>query len=137
MMKRLVSFPILASYQELKNGWAKFEAKKVLSNYHIFPQVNVESDRFIEFLTETGVVGIAHNYSDNSRYINAEYEYTLPTHLRLQPEDKLAVHPIFSCITCKNTYKVLDQHHGIYPKGSSISEDQDKKVIRNKYIRSA
>ena len=137
LLRRIINFPILANSKSLKGNWSKYEAKRVLSKYDIFPQVKVESDRFIDFLTETGIIGIVQAYSDSSKYINVEFEYTLPNHIKLQPNDTVAVHPIFSSITCKSTHADLRQHIGIYPKGTGISEEQDKKSIKNKFIKSA
>lgn len=137
VINKLVNFPVLATCKEIKEGWSVFEAKKVLQKYKMYPQVTVDSDRFLEFLIVTGIIGVVQRYHQGSIYINADYDYTLAKPLKLQPHDMVAVHPIFSSITCAETHETLKEHTGIYPKGTSIEEHQDTHLLRNKFIRSA
>lgn len=137
LLKRIINFPIVSTCKDIQNNWKKYDAKKIQDSYKIFPQVSSGADRFLDFLTETGVVGVAENYKTHDKYINVEFEYTLPSHLKLQPSDILAVHPIFSGFTSVHSHSSLDSHAGIYPKGTGINDEQDKIMIRNKYIRCA
>lgn len=136
MIDALDGFPLCSSLKNIRDGWSKFGAKKVLTNYTAFPGITVEADRFIRFLTETGVIGRVEtqNRKDgNPGYINAEFEYTLPEKLSLNSSDVIAVHPIFISKLGNTNFKDLDPNMGVYPKGSDIDFEYDAD-FKERYI---
>jgi hypothetical protein len=130
------NFPLISQLGELKQKWTDLGAKKVLSKYSGYPGVIVESDRFIRFLLEAGVIGRvqASGEPKNGDYVNAEYEYTLPQRLHVHSYDYIAVHPIFSNHASPQRYTDLDPYKGVYPKGTNLDAAIDKIAIKNKYI---
>ena len=136
IMDHLNNFPFIATYDELRKNWASFGAKKVLAKYDEFPEVVVEADRFIRFLIEAGVIGRVEDSSreNESGYINAVYEYTLPQKLRLNSKDYFAIHPMFSNYASISRYQELDPYKGIYPKGTGQHAVDDKLLIRKKFM---
>jgi hypothetical protein len=138
LMGAIGDIPIICTVASLKRNWAKLGAKKILNKYSSFPEVIVESDRFIRFLIEVGIIGRAEaleNPSDGA-YIKAVYEYTLPQHLHVKSSEMIAIHPIFSNHTSPERYADLDPYKGVYPQGTEPDAPIDKGAIKNKYIRS-
>lgn len=137
LVDNIDNFPIIDTVHNIKTNWASLGAKKILSKYKDYPGVSFEADRFIRFLSETGVIGriSIESLSNAHSYINAEFEYTLPHKLNIKSTDKIAVHPIFSMIVSPERHKDLSSYIGIYPKG--IEEDfvVDRDGIKNRYIR--
>jgi hypothetical protein len=80
-------------------------AKRTRSHW---PSGRYSLDDFRRLVAEIGVVGRVRHGSSDSRFISAEFEYSLPRHLNIAPEDKCVVHPMF--------YEYLN----IQPQSSSI-----------------
>ncbi|WGL15903.1 hypothetical protein PVT68_14130 [Microbulbifer bruguierae] len=134
MFEKLINFPIICRLQEIQNYWTSYNAKGILKDAIVYPQVSSGFNRFFNFLIETGILGVAIKYSETNKYVNTEYEYTVPNKLTAQSEEVVAVHPIFSCITCKSSHEKLGRHTAIYPKGSSIDDIQTKHEIASKFL---
>jgi hypothetical protein len=82
----------------------------------------MESDDFDYFkrmLIEMGIVGRVIN--DRDRYIQAEFEYTVPHQLVTSTDDMLCIHPLFTEIFAAKT---THDTRPVYPYGSRI-EDSD------------
>ena len=80
------------------------------------------SDEFASFkrmLIEMGIIGRVTN--DQDRYIQAQFEYTVPHQLVTSKDDVLCIHPLFTEIFAAKT-----THDGrpVYPYGAQI-EDSD------------
>lgn len=129
---------LISTIATIKKDWASLGAKKVINKYSDFPEVTVESDRFIRFLLEVGIVGRtskAESFGDNG-YLNAVFEYNLPQRMHINSEDEVAIHPIFSTHASQNRGAELSTYKGIYPRGTELEYDIDKSAIKAKYIRS-
>lgn len=133
LMETLDDLPLIDTVGAIETNWAKLGAKKVLNKYSAYPTVVVESTRFKKFLIEVGIIGKVVKSSKNG-YVNAVYEYTLPSHLHANSSEKFAVHPLFANIASPNRYYELDPHKGVYPNGIEINCNTEKELIKKKYI---
>jgi hypothetical protein len=134
VISSLQNFPIFASHEAYKKSWKKFGAAAALKEYGHFPQVDVSGKRMMRLLFEVGVLGKALNTPRKNGYVNAEYEYTLPLELHVNPKEKLAVHPLFSRYSLPDTHAELDPAKGVYPRGCDVEEVLDREAIAGKYI---
>ncbi|MFT5548116.1 MAG: hypothetical protein ACI9CO_000028 [Candidatus Azotimanducaceae bacterium] len=135
IIDNIQNLPIHDVYKNYKKNWQQFGANKALREYSNFPQVTVDSDRLMKFFTEVGILGRALNTANEEGYLNVEFEYTLPRRLHANPSDLMAIHPIFSSYTDPQSHSQLDPSKGVYPKGSSLDDLQDKSKIQRKYVR--
>jgi hypothetical protein len=67
-------------------------AKRTRSQW---PPGRYSLDEFRRVVAEIGVVGRVRHGSRDSRFISAEFEYSLPHHLNVAPEDDCVIHPMF------------------------------------------
>jgi len=135
MMRAVARLPVITSVGDIKTHWAEYGAKKVLSKYSAFPEVVVEADRFIRFLTEVGIIGRATLQSEPEpgSYASAAFEYTMPERLMFSDADKVAVHPLF-CSHCDQQQCIeLDPYKAVYPKGTE-PDDIDKRPLLRKFV---
>lgn len=137
LMNSIASLPALSTIDEIKSMWSQVGAKKTLNKYaHVYPEVQAESDRFIRFLIEVGVIGRVINDTNGQAdgYVNALFEYTMPQKMYLAGSDSVAMHPIFSKNCDKKNYAKLGDNKGVYPKGTEQG-DVDKAPMRLRYVR--
>lgn len=135
MMRAVARLPVLTTVGEIKTCWAEIGAKKILSKYSAFPEVVVEADRFIRFLTEVGIIGRAtlQTEPEAGSYASAVFEYTMPERLLFRDDDQVAVHPLF-CSHCNGDQCIgLDPYKAVYPKGTE-PDDIDKRPLMRKFI---
>ena len=104
-------------------------AKKILNKFSHFPEITVDSDRFLRFLLETGIMGKVESSDERQLYnsfgnqINTEFEYTLSRKLDFNSVDKLAVHPIFIAKLGCGNIQDIGKYMGVYPKGCDMAFD--------------
>lgn len=67
-------------------------AKRTRSHW---PPGRYSLDEFRRVVAEIGVVGRVRHGSSGARFISAEFEYSLPRHLNIAPEDECVIHPMF------------------------------------------
>ncbi len=135
MMRAISMLPVLTTVGEIKNHWAEYGAKKVLSKFSSFPEVVVEADRFIRFLTEVGIIGRAtlQTEPEAGSYASAAFEYTMPERLMFRDEDAVAVHPLFCSHCDQQECAELDPYKAVYPKGTE-PDDIDKRPLMRKFV---
>jgi hypothetical protein len=135
MMRAVAKLPVLTTVGDIKTRWAEYGAKKVLSKYSSFPEVVVEADRFIRFLTEVGIIGRAslQTEPEAGSYASAAFEYTMPERLMFRDEDAVAVHPLFCSHCDQQQCAELDPYRAVYPKGTE-PDDIDKRPLMRKFV---
>lgn len=120
----LPKLPILTTAKQLKDTIYKGSgAKGVQQQHQAHPQVTLGAERFLRMLIETGVYGkVCHEPKENSRgYIEAEFEYTINGVLKVDTDDQLAMHPLFSGHLSPHLYSMLDNKTlGVYPVGTDF-----------------
>lgn len=118
----LPKLPVLTTAKEIKDKLYKTsDAKAVLQTYSGHPQVTVGKERFLRLLIETGVYGkVVHEPSAHSSgYVEAEFEYTISGALKINNEDGLAMHPLFSGRLSSRHHEILGEDVlGVYPVGT-------------------
>lgn len=120
----LPKLPIVTTAKELKDTIYKNSGAKGIQQQHqAHPQVTLGAERFLRLLVETGVYGkVCHKPKENSRgYIETEFEYTINGVLKVDIEDQLAMHPLFSGNLSPHLYSMMDDTTlGVYPVGTDF-----------------
>jgi hypothetical protein len=89
-------------------------------------KVAFQSDDFSKFkimLIEIGAVGRALGYDNSSRYIKAEFEYTVPHKLVSSTDDMLCIHPLFTKVFSAK----IRENKPVYPYGCKL-DDPDYRI---------
>lgn len=134
--KVLPNIPLVFDYSDVRRFYDGSEfinkGKDVLASLR--GEVEVSPDRFERCLVETGIIGRVIDRPGRNRvgYINAEFEYSMPSTLDLCEEDQLVIHPIFSGQRSK---AAIDQFGpsivGVYPHDADPEEQLDRELMRS------
>ena len=120
----LQKLPILTTAKDIKDIHYKgTDAKGILHKNSGHPQVSTTSQRFLRLLIETGVYGkVLHEPKENSiGYLEAEFEYTINGVLKIDDDDELAMHPLYSGGISPQLYSMIEKNTlGVYPVGTDL-----------------
>lgn len=83
----LANIPMLVTGAELD--------KRAKYTNSAWPSGTYSLARFRNLLTELGIVGLVRRRNERDGYVDAVFEYSLPTRLTVAPQDECVIHPMF------------------------------------------
>jgi hypothetical protein len=129
--KVLPNIPLIFNYRDIRSFYDgnqfRNKGKDVLTSYR--GEVEISPDRFERCLVETGIIGRVIDKPRVGRlgYINAEFEYSMPSTLDLCEEDQLVIHPIFSGQRLAAAIEQFGENIiGVYPHDADPDKELDR-----------
>jgi hypothetical protein len=107
-----------ACLPELQHKFSIGDLERVFRSQGKKSMETVDFSDFKRMLVEMGVIGRV--LDDTHRYIQAEFEYTVPHQLITSTEDMLCIHPLFTKVFSVKTR----ERKPVYPYGARL-EDKD------------
>jgi len=83
----LMKIPMLFTGNELD--------KRASQSASDWPQGTYSQAKFRRLVAELGIVGLVRRHNEAAGYIDADFEYSLPTRLTITHRDKCVIHPMF------------------------------------------
>ena len=107
---------------ELYNKFSIGDLERVFRRHGQKAMGTDDFEEFKKMLIEMGIIGKVLN--EEGRYIQAEFEYTVPHKLVSSTDDFLCFHPLFAGVYSAKT----NGQKPVYPYGSRI-EDKDYRLM--------